>query len=85
MSTRPTFTPLAASDFSSAFPASRKVHVDGPSGVRGPMREISQSNGDTLRKLLLPRLFEQGVPLDEGGVFIGEILRSVLGQYLPRV
>jgi phosphomethylpyrimidine synthase len=49
MSTRPSYTPLAASDFTSAFPSSRKVYVDGPSGVRVPMREIVLSNGDTLR------------------------------------
>src|SRR5260221_11258014 len=49
MSTRPVYRPLAASDFDSAFPGSRKVHVEGPSGVRVPMREIVMSNGDTLR------------------------------------
>lgn len=49
MSTRPVYTPLAASDFASAFPGSRKVHVDGPSGVRVPMREIVLTNGETLR------------------------------------
>src|SRR5215216_6900177 len=49
MSTRPVYTPLAAADFTSAFPASRKVYVDGPSGVRVPMREIVLTNGDTLR------------------------------------
>jgi phosphomethylpyrimidine synthase len=49
MSTRPAYTPLAAADFASAFPGSRKVHVDGPSGVRVPMREIVLTNGETLR------------------------------------
>jgi phosphomethylpyrimidine synthase len=49
MSTRPAFTPLAASDFASAFPGSRKVYVDGPSGVSVPMREIVLTNGETLR------------------------------------
>jgi phosphomethylpyrimidine synthase len=49
MSTRPVYTPLAASDFASAFPASRKVHVEGPSGVRVPMREVVLTNGETLR------------------------------------
>jgi phosphomethylpyrimidine synthase len=49
MSTRPTFTPLAASDFASAFPASQKVYVDGPSGVRVPMREITLTNGEAVR------------------------------------
>ena len=49
MSTRPAYTPLAASDFASAFPSSRKVHVEGAPGVRVPMREIALSNGETLR------------------------------------
>ena len=49
MSTRPAYTPLAASDFASAFPNSSKVHVDGPSGIRVPMREIALSNGETVR------------------------------------
>ena len=49
MSTRPAYTPLAAAEFASAFPNSSKVYVDGPSGVRVPMREIALSNGDSLR------------------------------------
>ena len=49
MTTRPSFTPLGAADFAAAFPASRKVYVDGPSGVRVPMREIVLSNGESLR------------------------------------
>jgi phosphomethylpyrimidine synthase len=43
---RPTYAPLTAEDFASAFPASRKVHVEGPSGVRVPMREIAVSGGE---------------------------------------
>jgi phosphomethylpyrimidine synthase len=46
MTTRPTFTPLPAADFSSAFPNSHKVYVDGPRGVRVPMREITLSGGE---------------------------------------
>ena len=49
MSTRSPYTPLAASDFTSAFPSSCKVYVDGPPGVRVPMREIALTNGETLR------------------------------------
>src|SRR4029079_5628607 len=49
MSTRPAYTPLAASDFASAFPNSRKVHVNGPAGIRAPMGEIALTNGETLR------------------------------------
>src|SRR6187549_1704528 len=43
------FTPLADSAFASAFPSSRKIHVEGPNGIRVPMREIVLSNGETLR------------------------------------
>ena len=46
MTTRPTFTPLPAADFSSAFPSSHKVYVDGPRGVGVPMREITLSGGE---------------------------------------
>src|SRR5450759_97311 len=49
MSTRQSYTRLTAADFSSAFPNSCKVYVDGPSGVRVPMREIVLTNGETLR------------------------------------
>jgi phosphomethylpyrimidine synthase len=44
----PALAPLTASDFTSAFPSSRKVYVDGP-GVRVPMREISLTNAEALR------------------------------------
>ena len=33
-------------DYGNAFPASRRVHVDGPMGVRVPMREINLSGGE---------------------------------------
>jgi phosphomethylpyrimidine synthase len=49
MTTRAAYTPLTAADFANAFPASTKVYVDGPAGVRVPMREIALSNGETLR------------------------------------
>src|SRR3954469_25182033 len=49
MTTRATYTPLTADDFTSAFPQSRKVYVDGAQGVRVPMREIALSNGETMR------------------------------------
>jgi phosphomethylpyrimidine synthase len=48
MSNRTPFTPLQTSDFVSAFPSSRKVCVEGR-GVSVPMREISLTNGETLR------------------------------------
>jgi len=42
-----TYTPLTDADFSTAFPGSRRVLVDGGQDVRVPMREIALSNGDT--------------------------------------
>ena len=33
-------------DFSSAYPSSRKVHVNGGQGVRVPMREIALTGGE---------------------------------------
>ena len=41
-----TYQPLTEADFDAAFPASRKVFVDGPHGVRVPMREIVLSDGE---------------------------------------
>jgi phosphomethylpyrimidine synthase len=49
MSTRVAYTPLSAAEFASAFPNSRKVYVDGPHGVRVPMRDIALTNGESLR------------------------------------
>src|SRR5689334_8131165 len=49
MSTRAIYTPLTSADFSSAFPSSKKVYVDGSAGIRVPMREISLTNGEMLR------------------------------------
>src|SRR5258708_20728210 len=34
------------SEFSTAFPNSQKTYVDGPQGVRVPMREVALSGGD---------------------------------------
>jgi phosphomethylpyrimidine synthase len=48
MTTRTPLPPLQTSDFTSAFPSSRKVYVEGR-GVRVPMREIALSNGESLR------------------------------------
>jgi phosphomethylpyrimidine synthase len=33
-------------DYSTAFPNSRKVHIDGPQGVRVPMREVAVDGGE---------------------------------------
>jgi len=42
----PQVLPSDDTDFKDAFPASRKVYVDGPHGVRVPMREITLSGGE---------------------------------------
>ncbi len=38
--------PSAAGDYGDAYPASRKVYVEAPGGIRVPMREISLSGGE---------------------------------------
>jgi phosphomethylpyrimidine synthase len=43
---KPVYRPLTDADFSDAFPNSTKVYVEGPRGVRVPMREISVSGGE---------------------------------------
>jgi phosphomethylpyrimidine synthase len=45
MTTR-AYESLTETDFDAAFPSSRKVHVDGRSGVRVPMREIALAGGE---------------------------------------
>src|SRR4029077_14851429 len=43
----PSSVPIpGTSDYGDAFPASRRVHVDGPHGIRVPMREIELSGGE---------------------------------------
>ncbi|MBA4159936.1 MAG: phosphomethylpyrimidine synthase ThiC, partial [Gemmatimonadetes bacterium] len=39
-------SPQPATDYADAFPASRKVYVEGRHGIRVPMREISLSGGE---------------------------------------
>jgi phosphomethylpyrimidine synthase len=46
MGTRQTVAPLSPAEFAGAFPSSRKVYVDGPHGIRVPMREITLSGGE---------------------------------------
>jgi phosphomethylpyrimidine synthase len=43
---REPYQPLTPQDFDAAFPGSRKVYVDGPHGIRVPMREIALSGGE---------------------------------------
>ena len=43
---RPAYQPLTDADFDRAFPNSRKVYVEGPRGVRVPVREIALAAGE---------------------------------------
>jgi phosphomethylpyrimidine synthase len=43
---QPSYAPLTDADFDRAFPNSRKVYVEGPQGVRVPVREIAVSGGE---------------------------------------
>jgi phosphomethylpyrimidine synthase len=43
---QPVYRPLTDADFSDAFPNSTKVYVEGPQGVRVPVREIALSAGE---------------------------------------
>jgi phosphomethylpyrimidine synthase len=43
--TKRSYQPLTDADFDTAFPNSRKVYVDGPQGVRVPMREVQVADG----------------------------------------
>ncbi len=43
---RATYAPLTDADFDQAYPASRKVYVEGGAGVRVPMREIALSGDE---------------------------------------
>jgi len=40
------YLPLTEADFERAYPGSRKVYVEGPNGLRVPMREIALSGGE---------------------------------------
>ena len=43
---QPAYQPLSDADFDQAFPNSRKVYLEGPQGVRVPVREIAVSGGE---------------------------------------
>jgi phosphomethylpyrimidine synthase len=44
--TRPPASPSSDDSYGTAFPNSTKVHLDGPHGIRVPMREIALSGGE---------------------------------------
>ena len=97
MPTRTAYTPLTENDFTSAFPASTKVYVDGPSGVRVPMREIALTNGEALRvydssgphgvdpKLGLPKLREAWIAPRRGRQNVTQLHYARKGEITPEM
>jgi phosphomethylpyrimidine synthase len=74
MSTRPQPpAPLTAADFSQAFPNSQKIYVEGRHGIRVPMREISLTNGESLR------VYDSSGPQ---GIDVRQGLPSVRGEWI---
>ena len=78
MATRPAVAPLSVSDFTNAFPNSRKVFVDGPHGIRVPMREITLSGEiSSCEKLFIEGVVEanltncRDLDIAESGLFKG--------------
>src|SRR5262245_40128272 len=64
---RETYAPLTDADFQQAFPNSRRVLIDGPDGVRVPVREIALGGGEPPLQVYDtagPRIanLEQGLP-----------------------
>jgi len=64
----------AAADYGDAFPNSRKVYVEGPHGIRVPMREISLSGGEPPL-----RVYDTSGPLG-GDVRVG--IADVRGEWI---
>ncbi len=57
--------PLSAASYQEAFPHSTKVHVEGPRGIRVPMREIALSGGEPPLRVYDPS-GPQGVDVRQG-------------------
>jgi len=68
--------PLPAASFGEAFPNSTKVYVDGPAGVRVPMREIALAGGEPPL-----RVYDTSGP---EGHDVREGLPSVRGAWIAR-
>jgi phosphomethylpyrimidine synthase len=66
--------PVLDSDYGDSFPSSRKVHVEGPAGVRVPMREISLSGGEPPL-----RVYDTSGPL---GVDVREGLPALRAEWI---
>ena len=78
------------SDFTTAYPNSRKIHVDGPLGVRVPMREIALGGGEPPLRMYdtsgpqdhdvaggLPKLREPWVKARRGNARVGEAVTQL--------
>jgi phosphomethylpyrimidine synthase len=68
--------PVLDSDYGDSFPSSRKVYVDGPAGVRVPMREISLSGGEPPL-----RVYDTSGPL---GVDVREGLPALRAEWIGK-
>ncbi len=63
--TRPAPAGTAPTSFAEAYPNSRKVYLEGPRGIRVPMREIALSGGEPPLRVY-DTSGPQGFPLDRG-------------------
>jgi phosphomethylpyrimidine synthase len=86
------------SDFSGAYPSSRKVYVDGGQGVRVPMREIALSGGEAPLRVYdtsgphghdvargLPKLREPWVRSREGHTCVTQLHYARNGEITPEM
>jgi len=96
MSTRAQLPPLQPGDFASAFPNSNKVHVE-ELGVRVPMREISLTNGSSLRvydasgpqghdvRIGLPKMREPWLAARRGSGTVTQLQHARKGLVTPEM
>jgi phosphomethylpyrimidine synthase len=96
MSTPNSYSPLLPSDITDAFPASRKVFVE-EHGVQVPVREISLTNGESLRvydtsgpqgydvRAGLPKLRESWVKARAGSGIVTQLEHARKGIVTPEM
>src|SRR3954463_16241206 len=86
------------SDFAAAYPNSRKVFVDGPQGVRVPMREVALENGKSSIRLYdtsgpqdhhvkagLPKLREKWVGCRKSDACVTQLHYARKGEITPEM
>ncbi|HEX6434605.1 MAG TPA: hypothetical protein VFZ87_10190, partial [Gemmatimonadales bacterium] len=72
--TRPAIAPADRGDYGEAFPHSTKVYIEGPHGIRVPMREIALAGGEPPL-----RVYDTSGPL---GLDVRQGLPSVRGEWI---